>query len=93
MTKLNNIRLIEIPRFRAVSMLLNGGDWPEYINEVNKAKLNRHQRDLVTQAGIDPDEKVPLLPIGAFTDEVDLPQEDPQTQWIKDLLEQDRKSK
>lgn len=71
-------------------MLLNGGDWPEYINEVNKAKLNRHQRDLVSRAGMDPDEKLPALPIGAYTDEVDLPKEDQQTKWIHELLRRDR---
>jgi len=71
-------------------MLLNGGDWPEYINELNRTKLNRHQRELVTRAGIDPNEKLPVLPIGAYTDEVDLPKDGPQTKWIRELLKKDR---
>ena len=71
-------------------MLLNGEDWPEYINELNRTKLNRHQRELVTRAGIDPDEELTTLSIGAYTDEVDLPQDNLQTKWIRELLRKDR---
>lgn len=74
-------------------MLLSGGDWPAYINDVNRAKLNRHQRDLVRRAGFDPDEKLTVLPIGAFTDEIDLPKDEKDKQWIIDLLRQDRETK
>lgn len=39
-------------------MLLNGGDWGAYINEVNRTKLNRYQRDLVRRLGADPDDEI-----------------------------------
>lgn len=41
-------------------LLLNGGDFSAYINEVNKAKLNRVQRDLLRTLGADPDDDVDL---------------------------------
>lgn len=78
---------------------VKGETFPDYINEVNRAKHNRHQRDLLIQVGIDPDEQITvddlfpgfkLVPIGAYTDNIDLPQEDPQTKWIHELLRRDR---
>ena len=66
---------------------------------VNRAKANRHQRDLLIQVGIDPNEEITiehlfpgykLVPIGAYTDEVDLPKDDPNTAYIKELLRRDR---
>lgn len=39
-------------------LLLNGGDFSAYINDVNKAKLNRYQRDLIRKLGADPDEDI-----------------------------------
>lgn len=39
-------------------MLATGGDFGAYINEVNRAKLNRHQRDLIRQLGADPDAEI-----------------------------------
>lgn len=39
-------------------LLVNGGDVSAYINDVNRAKLNRVQRDLIHSLGGDPDDQV-----------------------------------
>ena len=78
---------------------VKGETFPDYINEVNRAKHNRHQRDLLIQVGIDPDEQITvddlfpgfkLVPIGAYIDDIDMPKDDPNTAYIKELLRRDR---